>query len=100
MKKYDVIIIGGGIIGSITHYYLSKLNHIKKQLDLITQYSTDIGMKFGESKCAFLVVKRGKLVPCPQTLNMNGLTIQPLHSGENYKYLGQDENVRYDGPIN
>ena len=31
---------------------------------------------------------------------MNGLTIKPIEEGDNYKYLGIDENISYNGPIN
>ena len=31
---------------------------------------------------------------------MNGLTIKPIEEGDNYKYLGIDENTSYNGPIN
>ena len=35
-----------------------------------------------------------------QHLEMNGLKIQPIKDGESYKYLGQDENLSYNGPVN
>ena len=31
---------------------------------------------------------------------MNDLTIKPILSGDNYRYLGIDENIAYSGPIN
>ena len=33
-------------------------------------------------------------------LNINHLTIQPVADGDNYKYLGIDENITYNGPLN
>ena len=30
-----------------------------KQLDIVTTFSQDIGMKFGEDKCAYLQIERG-----------------------------------------
>ena len=56
-------------------------------------------MKFGEEKCAFLQIEKGiikKSVP----LNINHLTIQPVADGDSYKYLGIDENITYNGPLN
>ena len=50
-------------------------------------------MKFGEGKCAYAVIKRGKLVKTETILTMNGLNIKPIQPGENYIYLGQDESV-------
>ena len=33
-------------------------------------------------------------------LNINHLTIQPFAGGDGYKYLGTDEIIRYNGPLN
>ena len=30
---------------------------------------------------------------------MNGVKIEPISEGERYRYLNQDENIVYDGPI-
>ena len=80
--------------------YATNINTAKLQLDLVTQFSKDIGMSFGESKCAYLRIERGKMKETTQHLEMNGLKIQPIKDGESYKYLGQDENLSYDGPVN
>ena len=32
--------------------------------------------------------------------NINHLTIQPVANGDSYKYLGIDENITYNGPLN
>ena len=53
-------------------------------------------MQFGEDKCAYLQTEKGKVM---QNL-INGLTIKPIEEGDNYKYLGIDENNSYSGPIN
>ena len=31
---------------------------------------------------------------------MNDIVIQPIEEGDTYIYLGQDENINFDGPIN
>ena len=80
--------------------YATNINVLKLQLDLVTKFSKDIGMTFGESKCAYEIIERGKLKRCSENLVMNRLNIRPLTDGECYKYLGQDENLSYDGPIN
>ena len=80
--------------------YATTANQIKVLLDLVTQFSNDIGMVFGESKCAYEIIERGKLKSSEETLVMNGLSIRPLKEGECYRYLGQDENLSYNGPIN
>ena len=75
------------------------MNTVKRQLEIVTTFSKDIGMKFGEEKCAFLQIEKGiikKSVP----LNINHLTIQPVADGDSYKYLGIDENITYNGPLN
>ena len=33
-------------------------------------------------------------------LNINHVTIQPVADGDSYKYLGIDENITYNGPLN
>ena len=33
-------------------------------------------------------------------ISINDLTIKPIEEGDNYKYLGIDENILYNGPIN
>ena len=76
------------------------LNLLKQQLDLVTQFSSNIGMIFGDSECAFLAIDKGKIVESHEVIAMNGITIKPLKDGNSYKYLGQDENIGYLGLLN
>ena len=39
--------------------YASNLQEATKLLDLVTIFPNDIGMKFGESKCAYLKIEKG-----------------------------------------
>ena len=67
--------------------YANDINTVKRQLEIVTTFSKDIGMKFVEEKCAFLQIEKGiikKSVP----LNIKLLTIQPVADGDSYKYLG------------
>ena len=80
--------------------YASNMTLVKLQLDLVTQFSKDIGMRFGETKCAYQIIEKGKLVHQVEPILMNGLTIEPIKNGEAYKYLGQEENLGYVGPAN
>ena len=73
---------------------------MRQLLDQVTQLSRDMGMKFGESKCAYMVIERGKIIEQFEPIVMNDITIEPLKTDECYKYLGQDENISYVGPIN
>ena len=73
---------------------------IKKLLDLVTTFSRDICMDFGIDKCTYMKVVKGKQVSNLQPLEMNDIVIQPIEEGDTYKYLGQDENINFDGPIN
>ena len=41
--------------------YAQTTNSVKKQLDIITTFSKDIGMTFGEDKCAFIEIRKGKI---------------------------------------
>ena len=64
---------------------------IQKQLDIITTFSKDINMNFGEEKCAYMRIEKGKMVDSSNPIVMNNLTIKPILSGDNYCYLGIDE---------
>ena len=80
--------------------FSTNMNNIKGLLDIVTIYSRDIGMKFGVDKCAFVQVEKGKLVQNPDPLRVNDLVIEPVPAGDTYTYLGIDENIAYDGPLN
>ena len=80
--------------------YSSTTNGIKKQLDLVTRFSQDISMNFGQDKCAHLVIEKRKIKHNGQDLEMNGVKIQQVDEGECYKYLGQDQNISYLGRVN
>ena len=71
-----------------------------KQLDIVTTFSEDIGMKFGEDKCAYLQIERGKIVQNEGPIFSNQLTIKPVKEGDSYRYLGFDDNIEFVGPIN
>ena len=57
-------------------------------------------MDFGINKCAYMKVVKGKQVSNLQPLEVNDIVIQPIEEGDTYKYLGQEENINFDGPIN
>ena len=80
--------------------FSTNMNNIKGLLDIVTIFSRDIGMKFGVDKCAFVQVEKGKLVQNPDPLRVNDLVIEPVPAGDTYTYLGIDENIAYDGPLN
>ena len=79
--------------------YASDINTVKRQLEIVTTFSKDIGMKFGEEKCVFLQIEK-EIIKISALLNINHLTIQPVADGDSYKYLGIDENITYNGPLN
>ena len=72
--------------------YASSISILKKQLDLVTTFSNDIGMKFGQDKCAYIKIEKGKNTTTTP-IEINGLTIKPIQEGESYRYLGPDENI-------
>ena len=80
--------------------YLQDLNSTKKQLDIITTFSQDIKILFGEDKCAYLPIEKRKIIQNLKSISINGLTIKPIEEGDNYKYLGIDENISHNGPTN
>ena len=80
--------------------YAQTTNSIKKQLDIITTFSKDIGMTLEEDKCAFMEIHKGNMVNNLEPLVINNLTIKPIQHGDSYRYLGIDENISYSGPLN
>ena len=80
--------------------YASNINILKKQLDLVTLFSKDTGMTFGEDKCVYQQVENGKLIKNTEYLEINNLFIKPIKDGDTYKYLGIDENISYVGAVN
>ena len=56
-------------------------------------------MKFGEEECTFLQIEK-RIIKTSSSLNINHLTIQPVADGDSFKYLGIDENITYNGPLN
>ena len=73
--------------------YAVNIAKMMPMLKAVTQYSNDVGIKFGESKCAYQVIERGKCKAQDKTLKINGLKIQEIQEGDNYRYLGIDESV-------
>ena len=57
-------------------------------------------MQFGENKYAYLQIEKGKVMQNLKPISINGLTIKAIEQGDNYKYLGIDENISCNGPIN
>ena len=80
--------------------YAASMAKMIMMLELVTQFSSDIGMNFGISKCAYQSIERGKQKPENNPIEVNGLEIQEIKDGDNYKYLGVDESVGIDGPLN
>ena len=80
--------------------YASSQTIAHKQLDLISQFTNDIGMRFGVDKCAYLYMEKGKNKTIGPELEMNGLQITELDDDKTYKYLGMDENIAYQGSLN
>ena len=79
--------------------YASSVNTAKKQLNLVTEFSKDTGMTFGDDKCAYQQIQNGKLLKCTNNLKINQLSVKPMKEGDTHKYLGIDENISYVGPI-
>ena len=76
------------------------MNNMKLLLDQVTTFSNDIGMKFSESKCTYMVIEKGTFIEKKEPIIINNVKIKPMKEGESYKYLGQDENISYVGPVN
>ena len=80
--------------------YSENMNQPKQQLDIVTSFSKDIGMQFGLEKCAYVYIERGKRKQLWENITVNNIAIKELKQDDIYKYLGQDEAVTYNGPLN
>ena len=80
--------------------YARTLEMMKALLEIVTQFSHDVRMQFGEDECAYQCIKRGKRSEIGEPIKANNLTITEIEEGDHYKYLGIDESVGYDGPLN
>ena len=76
------------------------INNLKLLLDIVTEFSKDISMSFGLNKCAYVYIERGKRKSMGEKIVINGVEISKLEEGNLYKYLGVDEDIGYDGPLN
>ena len=47
-----------------------------------------------------MVIGNREIIEQVEPILMNDVTINPVKTGECYKYLGQDENSSYVGPVN
>ena len=80
--------------------YAKNRTNAERQLKVITEFSNDIGMKFGTDKCAFLAIERGARELYGNNIHVNGLEISELKAEDSYKYLGLDEDISYKGELN
>ena len=79
--------------------YPANINKIEHQINIITAFSKDIGMTLAIDRCAYLHMKKGKSVKSGP-LTINNLIIQPVATGDNYKYLAIEKNIEYKKPLN
>ena len=88
----------------ILYYYLrlytNNINITKKLFDLITAFSKDTGMTFGEDKYVYQQIEKVKLINNTKELQINDLSIKQIPEMNSYKYLRTDENISYVGLVN
>ena len=80
--------------------YAQNIQKTKLQLDLITTFIKDINMQFGSAKCAYIYIERGKQVSLGQKFSINNTELNQLENGDCYKYLSQDEDIRFNDTLN
>ena len=79
--------------------YANNINTTKQLLDLITKFSKDTGMTFGEEH-AYQQIEKEKLINNTKELQINDLKIKPIQEGNNHKYLDIDEDISSAGLVN
>ena len=62
MEKYKIVKHTHNFIVDDLKLFMKNRVTLMKQLDIVSTYSEDIGMKFGEGKCTYLQIERGKIV--------------------------------------
>ena len=77
--------------------YATNIDTGKLLLDIITTFIKDVGMSFGEKKCAYICIENDKRKSLGQMIEINGLRVKQLQEEELYTYLGQDEAMGYNG---
>lgn len=80
--------------------YGNSMDTIKQQLQTITEFSKDIGMTFGEDKCSYIYIERGKRKTLGSSIKINDTKINELKEEQTYKYLGFDETTRFASILN
>ena len=73
--------------------HTQSLGSTKKQLHNIKTFSRDVNTQFGEHKCAYLQIGKGKMMQNLQLISINDLTIKPVEVGDNWKYLRIDDSI-------
>ena len=80
--------------------YALNLNKMIEMLKMVVQFSEDVGMNFGVNKSAYQCIEKGKRKEQSQPFEVDGLIIKEVEEGDTYKYLGVDELVWINGPLN
>ena len=80
--------------------YVPNKETAEKQLQVIMEFTNDIGMTFGADKCAYLYIERGQRKTLGDSIHVNGLELTELVENDSHKYLGCDEDISYKGDLN
>ena len=80
--------------------YAQDNQEAKLQLDLITTFTKDINKQFGSDKCAYIYIERGKQISLGRKFSIKNIEVNQLENGDCYKYLGQDEDMRFNDTLN
>ena len=80
--------------------YASTVTKLRRLLGIVTQFSNDVAMQFGVTKCAFQLITWGRREASNAPLIVKNLTLQEIEEGDRYKYLGMDESVGINGNLN
>ena len=78
--------------------YAKSEDQIDSLIHSVRIFTDDIKMEFGLSKCAMIVIKRGKLVRSEGIKMPDGEVLKSLEDGDEYKYLGvlEADNIKHE----
>ena len=73
--------------------YCNNFQSLQKMCDIIEEFTCDIGMELGLSKCGVINIQKGKYAGLGNITLKSGGVIQELGEDDVYKYLGTEELI-------
>ena len=105
LRRYPGYTLSKPLCEKITHLffiddlknYNGKLKDMINILSDIKEKMEDAGLKWNAAKCNVMTLKRGKIDPAYESIQLNdGTVVKTIKNTETYKFLGVPENEMHD----